>query len=254
MVFNLGREPTEEEISQTAKSMKVKHRFATSYCQVEGKLHKTLACNDKECDCSDHSCSNVSRSQECPPKCKKSCKNQFSRTRMDPIPFVIADAGEKGKGLFAKTHISKGTRLLYYAGEIISKAESLERLEKYEAEGVEHNYLYECGQFVCDPTKYGNAGKYANNSCYPNLETEQWKIHGTHKGYRAIFFTAVRDIPKGDELTIKYDFECDPSIERKCFCGEEICTGSLNKLPSEPNKRSKQSSGGASEKKKAKKS
>ncbi|UMM42511.1 hypothetical protein L5515_018315 [Caenorhabditis briggsae] len=234
--------------------MRIKHRFTTSYCQDTGKLHKTLACNYEECvDCSDHSCPNVSRSQECPPNCKKRCKNQLSRIRMNTIPFVIAETRDKGKSLFAKTHISKETRLLYYAGEIISKAESLERLTKYEAEGVEHNYLFECGQFVCDPTKYGNAGKYANNSCDPNLETEQWKIHGTHKDYRAIFFTAVRDIPKGDELTIKYDFECDPSIERKCLCGETICTGSLNKLPLEPNKRSnKRSSSGASEKKKAK--
>ncbi|ULT83225.1 hypothetical protein L3Y34_012457 [Caenorhabditis briggsae] len=217
MVFNLGREPTKQEIAETAKSMRIKHRFTTSYCQDTGKLHKTLACNYEECvDCSDHSCPNVSRSQECPPNCKKRCKNQLSRIRMNTIPFVIAETRDKGKS-------------------------------------VEHNYLFECGQFVCDPTKYGNAGKYANNSCDPNLETEQWKIHGTHKDYRAIFFTAVRDIPKGDELTIKYDFECDPSIERKCLCGETICTGSLNKLPLEPNKRSnKRSSSGASEKKKAK--
>ncbi|PIC39317.1 hypothetical protein B9Z55_011044 [Caenorhabditis nigoni] len=49
-------------------------------------LHKTPACKSKECeDCSDISCPDFSSRQECPPKCRKGCKNQLSRSKPESV-------------------------------------------------------------------------------------------------------------------------------------------------------------------------
>ncbi|PIC39305.1 hypothetical protein B9Z55_011036 [Caenorhabditis nigoni] len=66
-------------------------------------LHKTPACKSKECeDCSDISCPHFSSRQECPPKCRKGCKNQLSRAKPESVPFFISKTEDKGKSLFAK--------------------------------------------------------------------------------------------------------------------------------------------------------
>ncbi|CAO4385994.1 unnamed protein product [Caenorhabditis nigoni] len=231
MVFILHREPTQQEVAATAKAMKQVHKFTESYDDDKTKLHKSPACKNDECvDCSDDTCPNFCKRQECPPECKKDCKNQLSRAKPKSVPFFIGEAGSKGRGLYAKTNISRDDRILYFTGEVISKEECLKRMEKYEGEGVEHSYLFECGKFVCDSTKHGNAGKFANNSCNANMHAVQWKIHNTNRSYRGVVFTAARDIKKGEELTIRYNFDCDPSVKRVCLCGELNCTGTMNKI------------------------
>ncbi|PIC19242.1 hypothetical protein B9Z55_024861 [Caenorhabditis nigoni] len=255
MVKNPGREPTAQEIAETAESMKVAHKFGPSYHRNKTELHTTPACKSKQCkDCSDISCPNFSSHQECPPKCRRGCKNQLSRTKPELVPFFIADTGDRGKGLFAKTDIPADTRILYYSGEIISQRASKIRWNKYDDKEREQSYYFAAGDFICDPRNHGNAGQYANNSCQPNMVAVQCKIHGKAENYRGIFFDAYRDIEKGEELTIKYDFDYDSSVVRECKCGELNCTKSLNMLPPQPKKRSSKSRSGASEKKKSKKS
>ena len=115
----------------------------------------------------------------------------------------------KGKGLFAKEFIPKGTIICF---ECI-KCRTLSGIEpdKMSIKEKENlfNYAYrkKDGSFIapCDETRY------LNHSCNAN-------VLGTELGFDIV----VRDIKKGEEATYDYrDFYED--IKMPCNCGEKNC-------------------------------
>jgi SET domain-containing protein len=117
-----------------------------------------------------------------------------------------------GKGVFAAEPIKKGTRILEYIGEKISREEATERL----AGG--NVYVFFCDpRFDIDGNTPENIARYINHSCDPNcvsdiIEDRLWII-------------ALRDIRTGEELSYDYGFELEGYEQRPCRCGAKNCCG-----------------------------
>ena len=117
-----------------------------------------------------------------------------------------------GQGLFTAQEIKKGTRLLQYIGEKITKAESAQRL----AQGNVYVFAFN-DHWDIDGRVLRNKARYINHSCDPNCEV--------HMTSRTIWIVALRDIKTGEELTFNYGYELDDEMAQPCTCGAKHCYG-----------------------------
>ena len=119
-----------------------------------------------------------------------------------------------GLGLFVAQDINKGTRLLPYIGEKISKAESTRRL----AQGNDYIFTFNA-RYDIDGTSLRNTARYSNHSCDPTCEVA--------KTTRTIWLVALRDIRDGEELTFNYGYAYHPADYKDfpCRCGAMQCCG-----------------------------
>lgn len=93
-----------------------------------------------------------------------------------------------GLGGFAKAAIPKGTRMIEYVGERITKAESLNRCEQ------NNEYIFTLNEEQdLDGNVAWNPARFLNHSCTPNCEAE---MDGDH-----IWIMATRDIRAGEEIS-----------------------------------------------------
>jgi uncharacterized protein len=112
------------------------------------------------------------------------------RIRIGPSPI-------HGRGVFAKTALSRGARVIEYLGEKITKVESARRCER------QNWCIFSLdGEFDLD-------GNFAWNPC---------------EGGR-IWITAVRDIQPGEEITFNYGYDWEAYQEHPCRCGAAECLG-----------------------------
>ena len=117
-----------------------------------------------------------------------------------------------GTGGFAKTAIAKGTRILEYLGEKISKSESLRRCEQNNA------YIFTLdGEQDLDGNVPWNPARLINHSCAPNCEAE--------KDEDRIWVIAIRDIQAGEEITFNYGYDLVDYRDYPCLCGSPNCVG-----------------------------
>jgi SET domain-containing protein len=117
-----------------------------------------------------------------------------------------------GQGLFTAQAISRGTHILQYTGEKITKAESDHRL----AQG--NNYIFRLNdRYDIDGKVRRNTARYINHSCAPNCVVQLTT--------RTIWIVALRDITAGEELTYNYGYELDDAPAHPCVCGVETCCG-----------------------------
>jgi uncharacterized protein len=114
-----------------------------------------------------------------------------------------------GKGLFAAQDIKKGTRIIQYIGERISKEESVRRLSEGNAYIFDFNDRYNI-----DGKTLKNKARYINHSCDPNCEA--------HITKRTIWIVALRDITAGEELSYNYGYDAK---QYRCQCGAKNCCG-----------------------------
>lgn len=127
------------------------------------------------------------------------------------------------KGVFAKVPISKGTRVIEYVGEKITKAESDRRAGTYllgNPDKRKHGivYIFELNKrYDIDGDVPYNTARYINHSCDPNGEVEI--IRGR------IWIIAVRDIAPGEELTYNYGYSFEDYKEHPCYCQASSCIG-----------------------------
>src|SRR5262249_59335553 len=103
----------------------------------------------------------------------------------------IGNSHIDGQGLFAAQAITKGTRIIAYIGEKISRRESARRLEAGNAYIFHLNYRY-----ALDGETLANTARYINHSCDPNCEVV--------KANDALWIVALRDIKEGEELSYSY--------------------------------------------------
>ncbi len=137
--------------------------------------------------------------------------------------IVVRNSKIHGRGVFAKINIPKGTRIIEYVGEKITKAEAerravvvLNRHKNDQAFGAV--YLFDLNKrYDIDGHFSYNTARHINHSCSPNSETEI--IRGK------IWTIALRDIPKGEEITYNYSYEFDGYDEHRCLCGTSKCVG-----------------------------
>lgn len=138
-----------------------------------------------------------------------------------PIPegdeyVKVKRSGLHGRGLFARVDIPKGSYIIEYLGNKVTKAEGSIIAEKQWEKG--RIYVFQLNKkYDLDGAVRGNKARLANFSCDPNAESL------SERG-RRIWLAATRDIAKGDEITFDYHLDMqEPPPE--CLCGVEKCVG-----------------------------
>jgi SET domain-containing protein len=128
------------------------------------------------------------------------------------LRLIIRSSDIHAAGCFAVESIPKGTRVLEYTGERISKAEGDNRYD-----GRPFTYLFGIGdgQVVIDG--HGMA-MFVNHSCDPNCETDEQDGR--------VYIVTLRDVASGEELTYDY-WLYDGEEAAPCFCGSRNCRGTM---------------------------
>jgi len=139
--------------------------------------------------------------------------NQFVRVRVSKI---------HGRGVFAKVDIPKGTRIIEYIGEKITKAESDRRadvvLQKSKLKGTGAVYIFQLNQrYDIDGNVKSNLARYINHACETNCESDVIRGH--------IWIVATKNIKKGEELFYDYGYNMDNWEEHPCLCNKQGCIG-----------------------------
>ena len=125
-------------------------------------------------------------------------------------------SGINNLGLFAKSDINKGEKVIEYKGRKFThkQVEENDRFDNSKA-----IYLFTLNErYVLDGDTKTNTAKYINHSCDPNCEVDI--INGK------IWIIAIKDIKKGDELSYDYGFGYDADFRQfPCKCGSKNCCG-----------------------------
>jgi uncharacterized protein len=112
---------------------------------------------------------------------------------MSSIPmFNIKKSSIGGLGLFARTKIPKDHKIVQYIGKKVTTVE---------ADSKPNRYIFEIdNDWSIDGSPRYNVARYVNHSCDPNAESVMEEDGKENK----IFFTAIKDIEPGEEVTIDY--------------------------------------------------
>lgn len=128
------------------------------------------------------------------------------------VPVILKKSSIKGRGIFAKNNIKKGTIIVrigekerYYTKEQYKKFSP--RFKKNIGKFVYWDKIKQLWVYPLDYTKY------LNHSCEANV---------LNKGNIDV---AVRDIKKGEELTYNYSPILAKGEKFKCYCGSRYCKG-----------------------------
>lgn len=128
-----------------------------------------------------------------------------------------------GFGIYARRDIPKGTRIIEYVGERITKKEAERRADEdlFVARSDSEKgavYIFVLNKrYDIDGNVSYNTAKYINHSCDPNCETEI--IRGK------IWIIALKDIRLGEELSYNYGYDLDDYQEHPCRCRTHRCVG-----------------------------
>ncbi|MEI6534832.1 MAG: SET domain-containing protein-lysine N-methyltransferase [Verrucomicrobiaceae bacterium] len=141
----------------------------------------------------------------------------------EPKHYEIRGSAIHGRGLYAASFIPKETWIVEYVGEKVNKEESDRRsnelLDKTKENGGARVYTFILNdEWDIDGEVESNEARLMNHSCEPNVEAQVWDE-------KEIWFVALRDIEKGEELTFNYGFDLDNWQEHPCRCGAERCPG-----------------------------
>ncbi len=149
----------------------------------------------------------------------------MSQSTLEPTtsPWVRqADSAVHGYGLYASQDIPKGTRVIEYVGEKITKAESDRRDEVRRArqdggdDGCVYLFILNKRYDINGDVSW-NTARLINHSCDPSCETEY--------ADGGIWISSIRDIAEGEELSYDYGFDWENWEEHPCLCGAPTCCG-----------------------------
>lgn len=174
--------------------------------------------------------------------CDASCFNRVVQLGLS-IALQVFNAGAKGSGVRTMEPVQCNQFVCEYAGELLSQESATRRLKCLST----HNYILSLHEYYgekmqrqttyIDPTYIGNAARFINHSCDPNLFMVPVRVN--NRVPRAALF-ALQDINAGCELTYSYsglphpgetDFTCETAddvvVRKHCFCGSLKCTSFL---------------------------
>ena len=141
------------------------------------------------------------------------------------MPFEIRTSPIQGRGAFATRRLRPGQRIVEYTGERIDQAEGDRRYAE-DGMGRHHTFLFTLDDdLLIDGGRGGNASRFLNHSCAPNVEAV---IDGD-----AIYFHALKNIQPGTELTFDYKYErtdahtAEDEAFYACRCGAPTCRGTI---------------------------
>ena len=137
----------------------------------------------------------------------------------------VRQSGVHGKGVFALVPIKKGELILEYTGEVITWPEALRR-HPHDPSQPDHTFYFHLNdELVIDGNVGGNASKWINHSCAPNVEADD------ESGQ--VYLLALRNIKPGDELFFDYGLVIEerytPALKKRfeCRCGAKTCRGTM---------------------------
>ena len=132
-------------------------------------------------------------------------------SRPGKLPKIIRGRSKlHGFGVFAAEPITKNTRIIDYAGELIRNSRSGRREARYLAEGC--IWVFRVNRtWSRDAGVNGNIARFINHACKPNCWFE---VVDT-----TIWIRASRSIRAGEELTYDYRTEGDQIIPCRCRPG-----------------------------------
>ncbi|KAI3331581.1 SET domain-containing protein [Xylariaceae sp. AK1471] len=184
--------------------------------------------------------------------CGPDCPNRVVE-RGRKVPLQIFRTETRGWGVRSTVDIKKGQFVDKYMGEIITAKEANRRRAQSHIAQRKDVYLFALdkfsdpdsfderlrgpplevdGEFVSGPTRF------VNHSCEPNLRIFARVGDHADKHIHDLAFFAIRDIPRGEELTFDYvdgvddsDMDAlDPEKQKdmaRCLCGSKNCRGYL---------------------------
>ncbi|HXW07505.1 MAG TPA: SET domain-containing protein-lysine N-methyltransferase [Vicinamibacterales bacterium] len=128
-----------------------------------------------------------------------------------PLPRIVRRRSRvHGHGVFAAEPISKNTRIIDYAGQLVRNADSAAREARYLKDGC--IWVFRVNRrWSRDAAIDGNIARFINHSCRPNC---WWEVVGT-----TIWIRAARNIQPGEELTYDYATVGDHTIPCRCHPG-----------------------------------
>ena len=135
----------------------------------------------------------------------------MARRKNDPLPKIARRrSGIEGWGVFAAEDITKNTRIIDYAGELIHNSESEEREERYLEDGCV--WVFRVNRnWSRDANVGGNIARFINHSCAPNCWFEVVD--------KTIWIRASRNIRRGEEITYDYSIIGERTIPCRCRPG-----------------------------------
>jgi len=140
--------------------------------------------------------------------------------------YSVRSSPIHGRGVFATRTIRKGTSIIEYRGERISRKEADLRPDS-DPHDATHTFLFALSDgSVIDAGVGGNAARWINHSCAPNCETVEYD-DGT------VFIEARCTIHAGEELTYDYRLSIPGRISERtrkayaCRCASPRCRGTL---------------------------
>ncbi|XP_024402689.1 histone-lysine N-methyltransferase SUVR3 isoform X4 [Physcomitrium patens] len=169
--------------------------------------------------------------------CSADCCHRVTQQGLS-ARVVVTRQRFTGWGLHAAQHISKGSFVCEYAGELLTTVQSRERQSLYDAGNtscgsallVVREYMPSgeaCVRINVDATKVGNVARFINHACDGgNLLPCLVRASGSVIPRLALF--ARQDIHDGEEL--RYSYGSCGGVAGKvlpCYCGTPACFGTL---------------------------
>lgn len=140
------------------------------------------------------------------------CENNKIRRGIVGVELEVAFIKNMGRAVFALRDIPKKCKVIEYVGEVINKAEVLERMEQGNG-----NYIMKARSVYIDAKRYGNMARFINHSCEPNCQVEEWYVDGLPR----LVVVATRLIRAGEEVTFDYG----GGYNLVCKCNSKKCKG-----------------------------
>jgi SET domain-containing protein len=127
------------------------------------------------------------------------------------LPRIVRRrSGISGWGVFAAQAITKNTRIIDYAGELVRNHDSEAREEQYMHDGCVWVFRVN-RQWSRDANVGGNIARFINHACRPNCWFEVVD--------RTIWIRASRTIQPGEELTYDYAITGEKTVPCRCRPG-----------------------------------
>ena len=125
--------------------------------------------------------------------------------------LTVGPSSISGRGLFAGCPIPARAKIGEFEGEVVSIREARRR-----AKGRKVVAIVELESRAIDATATRRGFRFINHSCAPNTFTRLTP--------RRAEFYALRDIRRGEELTVDYG-ESHHEGKLPCLCGADGCSG-----------------------------
>jgi uncharacterized protein len=139
--------------------------------------------------------------------------------------YVVRTSKIQGRGVFADRVIEKGELIGEYTGERITEKEA-DRRYPFDDDERHHTFLFRLDDgMIIDALHGGHPVRFINHSCNPNCEALEEDGR--------IFISALKKIPKGQELAYDYNFILEERHTPKakaqypCYCGSRNCRGTI---------------------------